>query len=260
VAVPQGSVTRALFWDMAERAGMQNQIGPIPYHYVRLANGDAQNDILIVGGGDHKTGQADDFEVRFERLEEWTRARFPKAGEAVFRWSGQVMEPVDGLGFIGRNPADNDNVFVVTGDSGNGMTHGTLAGTIIPELIRRGDHAWAKLYDPSRVRMHAATDFAKENLNVARQFADYFTGSDAALGQLESGQGTTVRRGIHKVAAYRDEPGKLHEFSAVCPHLKCIVHWNGTEKTWDCPCHGSRFDALGHVLNGPAVSDLEPAK
>jgi len=245
---------------MAERAGMQNQIGLIPYHYVRLANGDAQNDILIVGGGDHKTGQADDFEVRFKRLEEWTRARFPKAGEAVFRWSGQVMEPVDGLGFIGRNPADNDNVFVVTGDSGNGMTHGTLAGTIIPELIRRDDHAWAKLYDPSRVRMNAATDFAKENLNVARQFADYFTGSDAALGQLESGQGATVRRGIHKVAAYRDESGKLHEFSAVCPHLKCIVHWNGTEKTWDCPCHGSRFDALGHVLNGPAVSDLEPAK
>jgi Rieske Fe-S protein len=168
------------------------------------------------------------------------------------------MEPVDGLGYIGRNPSDKENVFVVTGDSGNGMTHGTIAGMLIPELIQRGDHAWAKLYDPSRVTLRASADFAKENLNVAKQYVDYFTAGDASLDDLKRGEGATIRRGIHKIAAYRDDSGALHEFSAVCPHLKCIVHWNGAEKTWDCPCHGSRFDALGHVVNGPSVADLPP--
>jgi len=257
LSVPKGRVTRALYWDTAEHPGMQNQTGPIPYHYVRLSSS-AEGDILVVGGEDHKTGQTDNFEPRFERLEEWARTRWPEAGQVAFRWSGQVLEPVDGLAFIGRNPADDDNVYVATGDSGNGMTHGTIAGMLIPELIRRGDHAWAKLYDPSRVRVKATTDFAKENLNVAEQYVDYFTGSDATIGELQNGEGATIRRGLNKIAVYRDKSGAFHECSAVCPHLKCIVHWNRTEKTWDCPCHGSRFDARGHVLNGPAVADLKP--
>ena len=257
--VPAGSVTRALFWDTAERAGMESGLGSVPYHYVRLAKGEHEGEeILVVGGEDHKTAQADDFEARFKRLEDWARTRWTKAKDVAFHWSGQVMEPVDGLGYIGRNPADKDNVYIVTGDSGNGMTHGTIAGMLIPELIRRGDHAWAKLYDPSRVTARTALDFAKENINVAKQFVDYFTGSDAPMDQLKPGEGATIRRGIHKVAVFRDQSGTFQEFSAVCPHLKCIVHWNRTEKTWDCPCHGSRFDALGHVVNGPAIADLAP--
>jgi glycine/D-amino acid oxidase-like deaminating enzyme/nitrite reductase/ring-hydroxylating ferredoxin subunit len=260
--VKRGDVTRALFWDTAERAGMETDLGPVPYHYVRLANGDdAGNEILIVGGEDHKTGQADDFEQRFQRLQDWARARWPKAGEIAFQWSGQVFEPVDSLGYIGRNPSDEGNVYIVTGDSGNGMTHGAIAGMLIPELIRRGDHAWAKLYDPSRVTMRTAPDFAKENINVARQYTDYFTSGDvASADDLKPGEGAVIRRGVKKIAVYRDEAGTLHEMTAVCPHLKCIVHWNRNETTWDCPCHGSRFDALGKVLNGPSVADLAPVE
>lgn len=255
---PRGAVTRALFWDTAQHAGMESALGPIPYHYVRLANDDEKNDTLIVGGEDHKTGQATDFQERFERLEDWATLRFPSAREVVFRWSGQVMEPVDSLGYIGRNPADADNVFVVTGDSGNGMTHGAIAGILIPDLILGRENSWEKLYDPSRVTLRASADFAKENLNVARQYADLVTGGDAGSAEeIPAGDGAVLRRGLRKVAAYRDEAGVLHEMTAVCPHLKCIVHWNGNEKTWDCPCHGSRFDALGHVMNGPAVTDLE---
>lgn len=255
-----GDVTRALFWDTAERAGMETGSGPVPYHYVRVANGDRESEeILVVGGEDHKSGQADDAEVRFERLEDWARARWPQAGEIAFHWSGQVMEPVDAMGYIGRNPADKENVYVVTGDSGNGMTHGTIAGMLIPDLILHGKHAWEKLYDPSRVTLRAAPDFAKENVNVAMQLVDYFTSGDATSpDELKPGQGAVFRRGLHKVAVYRDDIGVLHELSAVCPHLKCIVHWDHTEKSWDCPCHGSRFDSLGHVINGPAVSDLVP--
>lgn len=259
--VRRGDVTPALYWDTAERAGMESGSGVIPYHYVRLAKGEAANgeDVLIVGGEDHKTGQAEDFEQRFQRLEDWARARWPKAGDVAFHWSGQVMEPVDGMGYIGRNPADKDNVYVVTGDSGNGMTHGTIAGMLIPELIRRGDHAWAKLYDPSRISLRSATDFAKENLNVASQYTDYLTPGEAgSVDDLKAGEGAVIRRGLKKIAVYRDEAGQLHEMTAICPHLKCIVHWNRTETTWDCPCHGSRFDALGKVLNGPSVADLAP--
>ena len=259
--VKRGDVTRALFWDTAERAGMETGLGPVAYHYVRVAKGDgADNEILIVGGEDHKSGQAEDFEQRFQRLEDWATARWPKAGEVLFHWSGQVMEPVDGLAYIGRNPSDDENVYVVTGDSGNGTTHGAIAGMLIPELIRRGDHAWAKLYDPGRITLRTAPDFAKENINVATQYVDYFTGGDAASADdLKPGEGAVIRRGVKKIAVYRDESGALHEMTAVCPHLKCIVHWNRTETTWDCPCHGSRFDALGKVLNGPAVADLASA-
>ena len=131
------------------------------------------------------------------------------ANEIEFRWSGQVMEPVDGLAFIGRNPG-NQAIYMATGDSGNGMTHGTIAGMLIPELIRRGDHAWAKLYDPSRVRLKATTEFLKENINVAEQFKDYFTGSDTTLDQLQCGEGAVIRRGVHKMAAYRNDAGQLH--------------------------------------------------
>ena len=261
--VPKGSVTRALFWDTAEHAGQEDKpIGMIPYHYVRLATGDADGEeILVVGGEDHKTGQADDFEQRYQRLEDWTRVRWPQAGEIVFRWSGQVMEPEDYMGFIGRNPADKDNVYIATGDSGNGMTHGTIAGILIPDLIAGRENRWAKLYDPSRLSFKAAGDFLKENINVAAQYRDYVTGGDVkSVDDIEGGHGAVLRRGLKKVACYRDDSGTLHEMSAICPHLKCIVHWNRNEKTWDCPCHGSRFDAMGHVINGPSIADLEPIR
>ena len=259
--VPKGAITRGLFWDMAEHAGEEDKpIGMVPYHYVRLANGDSPNEeILVVGGEDHKTGQADDFELRYDRLEEWTRIRWPQATEVVFRWSGQVMEPEDGVAFIGRNPSDKDNVYIATGDSGNGITHGTIAGILIPDLIMGRSNRWEKLYNPSRLSLKAAGDFLKENVNVAAQFRDYITGGDVShVNDILHGEGAVVRRGLRKVAAYRDPSGVLHEMTAVCPHLKCIVHWNRNEKTWDCPCHGSRFDAMGHVLNGPSIADLAP--
>ena len=242
--VPPNAVRDALYWDSAD-----------PYHYVRLQH-DERGEVLVVGGEDHKTGQADDMDERFRCLEEWTRGRFPMAGGVEYRWSGQVMEPVDYMGFIGRNPGDED-VYIATGDSGNGMTHGTIAGILIPDLIVGRDNPWAKLYDPSRVSLRAAPEFAKENLNVAAQYVDYVTPGDVGSADaIPPGEGAVLRRGRAKVAVYRDDAGVLHERSAVCTHLYCIVDWNHAEKTWDCPCHGSRFDAYGKVVNGPAVKEL----
>ncbi len=253
--VPRGSVAKALYWDTLD-----------PYHYIRLQNlnngGSTENnpracDLLIVGGEDHKTGQADDTQERHARLETWARERFPMMEPVEFTWAGQVMETVDGLAFIGRNPLDKDNVFVVTGDSGMGMTHGTIAGILLTDLIQGRESPWAPLYDPSRKTLRATGEFLKEAVNMATQFTDWVTGGDvSSVDEITKDSGAVLRRGLTKVAVYRDEKEEVHERSAVCPHLGCIVGWNPTEKTWDCPCHGSRFDKLGKVLNGPANTDL----
>jgi glycine/D-amino acid oxidase-like deaminating enzyme/nitrite reductase/ring-hydroxylating ferredoxin subunit len=252
-------VEHVLLWDTAETAEEEKQLlGPVPYHYLRFAR-DNEGDVLIVGAEDHKTGQASDFEARFAKLQRWTRDHFPFLGEITDRWSGQVMEPVDGVAYIGRNPGDK-NVFVVTGDSGNGMTHGTIAGILITDLICGRENPWTELYDPSRKTLQptVVADYVAENANVVAQLRDYVTpGDEPDAEKIQSGEGAILREGAKKIAAYRDDQGILHKFSAVCPHLKCIVRWDGCEKTWDCPCHGSRFDALGRVLNGPAISDLE---
>lgn len=257
LALPRGAVAPALWWDTRQSVS-EGDSGDAPYHYVRTMRGGLE-DFLVAGGEDHKSGQEDDAERRFLALESWTRARWPEAREVRFRWAGQVMEPVDALAFIGRNPGD-DNVYVVTGDSGNGMTHGTIAGMLLSDLVAGRENPWAKLYDPSRKTLSTIVDFAKENLNVAAQYVkDYAGPADLAdVGSLERGAGGIVRRGLKRHAVYRDDAGKLHEFSAVCTHLGCVVHWNPAERTFDCPCHGSRFDCTGKVINGPANSDLEP--
>ena len=256
--VPRGTVPRALFWDTED-----------PYHYVRLqylpadvAAGEPSGEslteeLLIVGGEDHKTGQASDAEERYARLEAWTRERFPMAGARCCQWSGQVLETMDGLAYIGRNPLDGPNIFIATGDSGQGMTHGTIAGILLTDLIMERENPWASLYDPARKTLAAAERFVKENVNVALQYGAWVTGGDvSSTEEIVSGTGAVVRRGLTKVAAYRDEAGTLHECSAVCPHLGCVVEWNANESTWDCPCHGSRFDMQGALLCGPANCDL----
>jgi glycine/D-amino acid oxidase-like deaminating enzyme/nitrite reductase/ring-hydroxylating ferredoxin subunit len=243
--VPRGSVPQVLSWDTGD-----------PYYYIRT-----HDDLLIVGGEDHKSGQADDTAERHGRLEAWARARFPMMGALEFAWGGQIMETQDYLAFIGRNPMDHENIYVVTGDSGMGITHGTIAGMLLCDLILRRTNPWEALYDPSRVTLRAAADFARENSNMALQYADWLTGGDvSSADEIAPGSGAILRRGLEKIAAYRDEQGRLHERLAGCPHLGCVVHWNRSESTWDCPCHGSRFDRYGKVINGPANRDLAPAE
>jgi glycine/D-amino acid oxidase-like deaminating enzyme/nitrite reductase/ring-hydroxylating ferredoxin subunit len=245
--IPKNAIPINLYWDTED-----------PYHYIRLDSSSPDYDVLIVGGEDHKTGQEDFPETRFLKLEEWTRKRFPLVDEIDYKWSGQILEPFDGLAFMGRNPLDADNVYIVTGDSGNGMTHGTIGAMLITDLIMDRHNPWEKLYDPGRVRLRATKEFTRENANVAMQYKDWVTAGDVKeLGEIQPGHGAVVRKGVEKIAVYRDENGGLEFHSAVCTHLGCIVAWNGVEKSWDCPCHGSRFDAHGDVIEGPAVAGLE---
>jgi len=245
--VTKDSFPAHLVWDMEE-----------PYHYVRRVRG-AGRDVVIVGGEDHKTGEANDAAARYSRLESWARANIRGLGAAIYQWSGQVMEPVDGLAFIGRNPLDDDNVYVVTGDSGNGMTHGTLAGFLICDLVSGRPNPWEKLYDPTRKTLKAASTFVGENADaVAHMVKDRVKGGDVHdRDDIARGEGAIIRDGMTHVAVYRDAHGNLEEHSAVCTHLGCLVQWNSGEKSWDCPCHGSRFATDGSVLNGPAAAPLK---
>lgn len=255
--VPAGSVPDALYWDMDE-----------PYHYVRLLKGKADSDdqdtgtdLLIVGGEDHKTGQGENNVNRFIELERWARIKFPMTGEVVYKWSGQVWEPMDSLGYIGRNPGDAKEVYIATGDSGHGMTHSTIAGILITDLIMGRQNPWEKLYDPARTSLKSTGEYLKENLNVAAQYKDYVTpGEVDDPMQVLPGTGRILRRGTSKVAVYCDQDGVRHECSAVCTHMGCIVNWNTAESSWDCPCHGSRFDPFGKVITGPAIKDLGTSK
>jgi glycine/D-amino acid oxidase-like deaminating enzyme/nitrite reductase/ring-hydroxylating ferredoxin subunit len=232
-----------LWWDNEE-----------PYHYVRR-----EGDLLVIGGEDHKVGQFPKDGAPFMNLELWARKKFPALGEVVGRWSGQVQEPDDYVAFIGPAPTKNPNIYVITGDSGMGLTHGTLGAKIVSDQILGRENPWAKLYDPTRKSL--TRDFIKENLNAVKQYKDFLTpGEVRSEDEIPAGQGAVMRDGLSKIAVYKDQAGNLHKCSAVCTHLKCIVQWNPVEKSWDCPCHGSRFDPLGKVLMGPAIDDLTEVK
>lgn len=247
--VPRGVLPRILLWDTGD-----------PYYYVRLASPDGMpgHDILIVGGADHKTGQDEHPEHRYAEIERWTRERFPMALEVAYQWSGEVMEPSDGAAYLGRNPMDDDNVYVITGDSGNGMTHCTIGAMLVTDLIMNRDTPWKSLYDPSRKPVHGLADFAHEQANTVARYGDWLTGGDVdSVHEIAPGQGAVVRDGLRRIAVYRDPEGALHALSAKCSHLGCAVHWNSAETSWDCPCHASRFDVEGKVLHGPAPTPLE---
>lgn len=248
-ALPKGALPDGLYWDTLEA-----------YHYVRLQPARGKNDILIVGGADHKSGEADDADARFMALEAWMRNLLPDLGKEKHRWSGRIQDTIDYCAFIGRNPSEK-RTFISTGDSGQGITHGAVAGLLIGDLILKGGSPWEEVYDPARKPMKAAGTFLSENLTVAKNFAEYVApGELDSWDDLKPGQGAIVRKGLSKVAAYRDERGKLFLRSAACTHLGCHLHWNSFERCWDCPCHGSQFAPDGTALNGPAFAPLSEFK
>lgn len=282
--IKKGSITKALYWDTGDHKS-KNTVPP--YHYARIQNmgndNNNQSDLLIIGGEDHKTGEditgEANQEDRFNKIIAWTRERFP-IQDIKYRWSGQVMEPKGSLAFIGHNPGDAKNIYVATGDSGNGMTHGTIAGILLSDMILGKENPWASLYNPSR----QANEVNSNNNNTTSQSNRYENKSEqsstgkqrgekekekqqqqysraAAIEELPNTQGKVIE--ITKngkkdpIAVYKDKMGGLHAYSAICTHLGCTVTWNSLEKSFDCPCHGSRFSNRGKVINGPANNNLE---
>ncbi|KAF2243990.1 FAD dependent oxidoreductase [Trematosphaeria pertusa] len=249
IRVPKGSVEDCLFYDSNEA-----------YKYVRLTECDEKDDYLVVGGGDHKVGQGDT-SAPLAELESWTRVRFPQAGSVDYKWSGQVFEPVDYMAFIGKNQGQK-HTYIVTGDSGNGLTHGVLAGKLIADEITGNSNPWAKLYDPSRLLSIAksAGSMITHDVQINTQYKRFTQSDIKDIEDLVPGEGGVLNPTASKpMAVYKDDGGQVHKFSALCPHMKGVVCWNNTEKSWDCPVHGSRFSKEGVQLCGPAKAGLSPA-
>ena len=242
--VAKGSLPEALYWDLAD-----------PYHYLRVDAG-SKHDIVVFGGGDHKTGQAEDTRKHFAEVESALESILPGA-EVTHRWSGQVIETRDGLPYIGMTA---DDQFVITGFSGNGMTFGTLGAMMARDAVTGRKNPWSELFDAGRTRIEGLTDYLSENKDYPYYLVrDRLAGADAKpLRNVRRGEGRVIEVQGTRVAAYRDDDGKLTMLSPVCTHLGCIVNWNAAESSWDCPCHGSRFTATGKVMGGPAETPLLP--
>lgn len=234
-----------LFWDTAD-----------PYHYTRWQETDSGT-FLIVGGEDHRVGEESDTDGCFARVAGYTHEYFGTRPER-YRWSGQVIEPHGGLPLIGGR----DGVYISTGYAGQGMTFGTVGAMLVSDLILGVSNPWADLFDPARNRPHMTTkEFITENLHFpAHLIADRLTTADVearSTEEVKPGEGKILKIDGKKIAAFRDDNGSLHCVSAICTHMKCDVAFNPAERTWDCPCHGSRFTVTGDVLNGPAHEPLE---
>ncbi|SDE00286.1 Glycine/D-amino acid oxidase [Mucilaginibacter pineti] len=245
VKLKSGKYPDALIYDTQE-----------PYHYVRTHNIGGQ-ELLLVGGNDHKTGHEDP-EKAFADLEKYAR-KYYNISSVKYRWSSQYYVPVDGLPYIGQMPLTADGIYCATGYNGNGMMLGSIAGKILADLVSEKGSKYEELFSPSRIKpVGGFSEFLKENADVAYHFvADRLNIHETdSLKRLAPGTGKVVEVDGEKIAAYRDDEGVIHALSPVCTHAACIVNWNGEEKSWDCPCHGARYDIEGKVLTGPATRDL----
>jgi glycine/D-amino acid oxidase-like deaminating enzyme/nitrite reductase/ring-hydroxylating ferredoxin subunit len=244
----EARVPDGLYWDNED-----------PYHYIRLQE-TSTGTLVIVGGEDHKVGQEDDTEKAFAALRDYAHDRL-KLRSIAYRWSAQVAEPVDGLPYLGRN-SSSSHVYVGTGYSGTGMTFGTLAATIASDLILGRDNPHASLFDATRVKpLAGAKEFVRENVDFpAHLVGDRLKSAEGdSYRDVARGEGKILEVEGKKRAVFRDDDGIVHALDPVCTHMGCLVAFNTAEKSWDCPCHGSRFGTDGKVINGPAVKGLEPA-
>ncbi|HEY5610692.1 MAG TPA: FAD-dependent oxidoreductase [Thermoanaerobaculia bacterium] len=243
--IAENRVPDALFWDTE-----------FPYHYTRLLSTD-EGLYLIVGGEDRDVGKEENDEERFEALERYARERFGVTGFS-FRWSGQINEPADMIPLIGPS-ALGERVWMATGYSGTGMTYGVLGAMILADCVAGRDNRYAQLYDPKRKSVKSLIENLGKVMTAPKRLLQKLTGAEVeakSLDAVHEGEGKIVEIDGEKVAAARIE-GELHVISPRCTHMGCTVSWNGAEKSWDCPCHGSRFDLDGRVLSGPATRDLQ---
>lgn len=229
-----------------------------PYHYLRTQEVNGQK-YLIAGGEDHKTAHVVNTEACFDHLESYLRQHF-QVGEVAFKWSSQYFEPSDGLAYIGTLPGNSDNILVATGYSGNGITYSHIAAITLTDLIVKGESPYAEIFRPGRIKPVAGfAAFVKENADVVKEFISKRIGTDKLheLAELAPGEARVVKFEGEQVAIYKSNEGKVYALNPVCTHAKCVVDWNRAEKTWDCPCHGARYDIDGQVLTGPARRGLE---
>ncbi len=243
VTLRSDSIPNALYWDNED-----------PYHYTRLYEKGGRK-WLVVGGADHKTGHNPADPDPFAELENYVYARYPVAS-VDYKWSAQYYEPSDGLPYIGLSPFEN--VYVATGFSGDGLVYGTVAGLLLADLLQGRSNNWSDAYNARRITPRASgAHFVRENADVAKHLVwDRIRGTKE-LDQIEPGQGAVIALDGKRLAVSCGVEGDWAAVSPICPHMGCVLQWNGSETTWDCPCHGSRFRRTGELLEGPSEVSLK---
>ena len=240
------NIPEGIFWDTEAQF----------HHSLRSYKAEDGNYVLVVGGH-HKVGQSDDYEIFYQKLEENAR-RFFDVEEVKYRWSAQHYKPADGLPYIGESI--NNGIYIATGFSTDGLTYGVMSAMILNDIFNDRENPWAKIYELKRFTpQKSAKEYIKGNINVMKQYLDVFPGQSEAdaFSDVKPGEGKVVEKGTAKFAVYKDETGNVECLSAFCTHLGCVVDWNSAEKSWDCPCHGSRFTTTGKVIEGPAYKPLD---
>lgn len=249
--IDKGSIAPALWWDTGDQHSAHSTS---PYHYARIQPLNEHHDLLVCGGEDQKTVTAEMNEAveadRFAYLEAWAYDHFPALKEIVYHWSGQLAEPVDSLGYIGRNPGDS-NIYIVSGDAGNGLTYASIAGILIPDLILNKKNPWEDLYNPSRTPVQVLGEFLSDSADMSLQYLDYrMPGDEDSEHSLSNNDGAVLRIHGRRIAVYRDTKGDLHAHLASCPHLGCGLRWSAFERAFSCPCYGKKLPERLTVSSG----------
>jgi glycine/D-amino acid oxidase-like deaminating enzyme/nitrite reductase/ring-hydroxylating ferredoxin subunit len=229
-----------------------------PYHYIRSQKIDNKT-YLIVGAEDHKTGHVENTNECFLKLEAYVRKYFD-VDEVVNKWSSQYFEPADTLPYIGHLPGHNGNILVATGYGGNGITYSHVAAITLRDIVLNQENQLINLFDPNRIKPVAGfVSFISHNADVVKQFIGKWFEHEKLkeLADLAEGEGKVIKYEGETIALYKDENGGLHALNPVCTHMKCSVTFNTAEQTWDCPCHGARYNTNGFVVTGPASMGLE---
>ncbi|MCM2466591.1 FAD-dependent oxidoreductase [Methanoculleus oceani] len=216
-------------------------------------------ELVLVGGMEHRTGEDVDTRRHYRDLEAYARSVYPITS-VDYRWSAQDYITVDGVPYIGPLAAGHENVYIATGFRKWGMTNGTAAATIVTDMILGRASPWAEVYAPDRFKPAAsARRFLVHNIEVAEKYIGGAISRPAGdLADVLPGEGRILMIEGQKAGVFRDREGRVHAVNPTCTHLGCVAAWNSAEETWDCPCHGSRYDADGKVIHGPAVKDLKP--
>ncbi|MDD5204697.1 MAG: FAD-dependent oxidoreductase, partial [Desulfobacterales bacterium] len=228
-----------------------------PFHTIRKHRTDNGEDYLLLGGEDHEVGHEGNTAERYRRIETFARDLF-RIRDILYRWSTQDNSPVDQVPFIGRHSLLSRRIYVATGFQGWGMTNGTVAGVLLSDMISGRKNPWSGVFDPNRFTSFITRKFFSQNIHIAEMFVtDRVAGrAEKSLSDLKPGEGAIIKQNDKEFAASRDEEGIMRVLSPACTHMGCKVTWNNAEESWDCPCHGSRFDRDGKVIQAPAVKDL----
>lgn len=228
-----------------------------PNRSIRRTVNDSGEQFLLIGGESHKVGQGEETIFHYEALQEFAKETF-NVNHCLYRWSAQDLVTLDDIPYIGPITEGKENILVATGYRKWGMTTSTVAAQIMADIVTKSENDYKNIFSPARkISNQAIKNFVKYNADVAKHLIKGKMEYVKSHKDLPKDSAALIRINGKRSGVYRDPNDKLHAVDTTCTHLGCEVNWNDGERTWDCPCHGSRFSYTGEVIEGPAKKPLK---